>query len=476
MIDKPADIVGRNDEWSSLVGFAESIAPRGGVGLLYGRRRTGKSFLLRRLVEAAGGLYFQATESERSDALAEFAHAVVEWRERTAGKDAEPIRYTDWTEALSRREGLVVIDEFPYLLRHSPEIPSVMQRIVDEASNGAHAAVRFVICDSSLSVMANLLSGQHPLRGRATLDLLLRPMEHSESAELWGVDDLEVAVRLHAIFGGARGYRALTNGAPSSVDDLGRWLRTNVLNPNHALYREDDYLLQEERTITDRALYGSLLRAIALGVSTQTELAGRLQRSRESLTHPIATLTRAGFLNKHTDTLTRNRPELRLADPIIRFIRLVVDPGRPLLEEGRWEDVWQRAQHRLDANIYGPHLEHIARRWAIRSHRPVSAGAVVTEVGSGRVPDRAGRAMIELDVVATGETSSGARAVLLLAEVKWSPNSFGAAAIERLQHARSLLARAGHDTAHCEVALISRVRSDLPGEGLRIGLHDLYAR
>lgn len=475
---KPRDIRGRDSEWSALRDFALADAPAGGVGLIYGRRRTGKSFLLRRLVRVVGGTYFQATESERPDALVEFGAAISSIAAQDTGGASEPIVYRDWSDALSRRSGLVVIDEFPYLLNHSPELPSLLQRIVDDASNNSHTPVRFLLCGSSLSVMTSLLSGQQPLRGRATLDLFLRPMDHRDSAKLWGVKDLDLAIRLDAIFGGAPGYRALTTGLPETVDEIGRWLSSNVMNPNHALYREDDYLLQEERTITDRALYGSLLRAIAAGVATQTELGARLQRSRESLTHPLATLVRAGFVVRHEDLLHANRPEHRLADPIIRFMRLVVDPSRHLLDEGRWQDVWDRAGHRLDANIYGPHLEHVARRWGSLNYRPHTQ-ATVSSVGHTRVADPRSRTSLEIDLVATGQRSEGSpseRTILLLGEVKWSPDTFGPNAIQRLVRARELLTENGYDTADTQLALISRTPPTNPGEGLRIGLPQLYRR
>lgn len=288
------------------------------------------------------------------------------------------------------------------------------------------------------------------------------------------VDDHELAVRLHAIFGGAPGYRALTTGVPDSAEHLGEWLGTNVLNPSHALYREDDYLLQEERTIADRALYGSILQGIASGVVSQTELARRLGRSRESLAHPLTTLVRAGFVMRHEDLLNPNRPEHRLADPIIRFIRLVVDPSRALLDEGRWDIAWERATHRLDANIFGPHLELIAQRWAGASFEPASGG-FVSSVGHTRVPDPRTRKSIDVDVVAVGETGDAMPAIRLLAEVKWSANAFGADAVDRLAHARDLLGGLGHNVAACELALISRVPSSASGEGLRIGLNQLYS-
>jgi uncharacterized protein len=472
--DKPIDIIGRAAEWNALRDFSLAETPQGGVGLLYGRRRTGKSFLLRRLVTAAGGIYFQATESDRSVALHEFGQAVAAAESEVTGREAEPISYADWDDALRRRSGLVVIDELPYLLRHSPELPSLLQRIVDESTHGSRPPIRFIVCGSSLSVMTSLLQGQEPLRGRATLDLFLRPMDHRGAAAMWGVEDHEVAVRLHAIFGGSPGYRALTSGLPTSVDELGRWLSTNVLNPAHALYREDDYLLNEERTITDRALYGMILRSIASGVATQTELAGRLNRSRESLTHPLSTLTRSGFVIKDEDVITQNRPEHRLVDPIIRFLQLVVEPARHLLDEGRWDDVWKRSAHRLDANVFGPHLESIAHRWAELTFTP-AGGDFVTAVGHTRVPDPATRKSIDLDLVALGTDTNGRAAIHLIGEVKWSAAAFGGAAIDRLARARELLGKLGHDISRCQLALISRSSPTHPGEGLRVDLNQLYS-
>ena len=64
---------------------------------------------MRRLVGAVGGLYFQATESERPDALREFGQAVASVNVSPGDSPAEPIVYGDWTDALERRSGLVVI-------------------------------------------------------------------------------------------------------------------------------------------------------------------------------------------------------------------------------------------------------------------------------------------------------------------------------------------------------------------------------
>lgn len=72
-MERPGDLFDRDREWSDLLGFATGAGPGVRVALLYGRRRQGKSFLLRRLVSVTGGFYHQALEEERAQALDRFA-------------------------------------------------------------------------------------------------------------------------------------------------------------------------------------------------------------------------------------------------------------------------------------------------------------------------------------------------------------------------------------------------------------------
>jgi hypothetical protein len=142
---------------------------------------------------------------------------------------------------------LLAIDELPYLLDHSPEIPSVLQELYDEAQNDRHyPPCKVIVCGSALSIMSELLSGSQPLRARAQLDLRINAFDYREAAAYWQIGDPEVALRIDAVFGGTPGYRALVQSEPpASVKGLAAWLGTNVLNPSHALFTETDYLLRE---------------------------------------------------------------------------------------------------------------------------------------------------------------------------------------------------------------------------------------
>src|ERR1035441_3994610 len=163
---------------------------------------------------------------------------------------------------------------FPYttlfrsLLEKTPELPSLLQRAVDSSQERGWPAVRLVLCGSAISVMAELLEG--PLRGRIQAALLVRPFDHLEAAHFWGITDPHLAFRLDAILGGTPGYRELVRRTPSSLDDFDAWVVDEVLSPASALFREDEWLLGEQRGLENRGLYLSVLSTVAGGATSES--------------------------------------------------------------------------------------------------------------------------------------------------------------------------------------------------------------
>ena len=208
-IARPSELFDRQAEWADLASFVSGAAGTARLGLLYGRRRLGKSFMLDQLARATGGFYHQALEEERTPALQHFAAAIAvfaglpEW----AGG-----RFDDWGvafRALAEQAAgrPLVVDEFPYLLRESPELPSVIQAAFDGVRAGRHPAFQLILCGSALSVMTRLLTGQQALRGRAMLDMPLQGFDFRQSRAFWGIHDPDTAFLVNAVLGGAPGYR-----------------------------------------------------------------------------------------------------------------------------------------------------------------------------------------------------------------------------------------------------------------------------
>ncbi|MBT0774221.1 hypothetical protein KIH74_35080 [Kineosporia sp. J2-2] len=498
---RPQDLFDRTTEWSNLAAFAASQQPGLRLAIVSGRRRQGKSFLLRRLARAAGALYHQAQEVERVQALSRFADDVG----LALGIGRGQLRFGDWETALrtalaypergsdvvpaagaSGAGRIVVIDELPYLLAHSPEIPSVLQEIYDESHDLAgYPSAAVVICGSALSVMSELLSGSKAMRGRAQLDMTLRPFDYRLARDYWGIEDPSVAFQLDAVLGGTAGYKPLI--APTPPSDLAQipgWLAASVLNPSHALFQETDYLLREDPRISDRGLYNSILLSVAAGNHTTKAIGGTIGRDHNSMRYPLQVLESAGFLTKVEDLLTQKRPLYYIADPIIRFGQVVIEPHRAQLEEGEAEAVWATAATAFSSGVLGPHFEQLALTWTAR-YSGDRWGQEIGRTGPAVVNDAAGRSQHQLDVLALERNSqrfdTKAR-IVMLGEAKSTNRKRTPADLERLERIRELLVARGWDAAAAQLALFSREGFDqnlvdVTGERADvhlIGLDDLY--
>lgn len=108
----------------------------------------------------------------------------------------------------------MVIDEFPYLAKANPELPSIIQealRPLRDQRTGSRT--RLLLCGSALPFMGRLLSGNAPLRGRAGLELVVRPLDHRLATEFWGITDPHLAMKVNAIVGGTRPIGANSHAA-----------------------------------------------------------------------------------------------------------------------------------------------------------------------------------------------------------------------------------------------------------------------
>ncbi len=445
MFDRPAVIFDREREWATLTTFLATPATQPAIALVYGRRRQGKSFLLDHLARQAGGAYYPAIEEERAPALARIAGMAARLAERPLLPGA---RFDDWQAAFDAIVDVaagrpLVIDEFPYLLRASPELPSVIQHAFDAARTARRPPFRLILCGSALAVMSTLLVGQRALRGRVTTELLLRPFDFRTARDFWGIRDVPTAFLVHAVLGGTPGYRDLLAGqVPASTRSFAGWLASGVLDPSHALFREAEYLLAEDPGMADRALYQSVVASIASGSSTRTGIANDLRRSQSSLDHPLAQLERTAFVRRDPDLLRPNRPLWRINDPLVRFQFAVVRPDTARFEARRTGEAWIAAAERFRAQVLGPHFEQMARDWTASFAAPATLGGVARRVGFAHVNDRHARIQYELDVVVEGEGRTAGRGsrIIAIGEAKGSDRQRTRADLARLSRLRDELA------------------------------------
>ena len=463
---KPVDVFDRDDEW--LVLSRHVAEGRAGLGIVTGRRRVGKTYLLRRIAEQHEGLFVASLEEERAPALRRFADALGRYHGVNLGPPA------DWSSAIAQATTgplavpLLVIDELPYLLAHSPELESVLQHAVDDSRE--RGGSRILVAGSAISVMGGLLGGARPLRGRADLQLTLHPFDHRLSAKFWGVADPHVAFRLSAVLGGSPGYRVMAPPPPTSVRTFDRWVVESIVNPAAALYREDRYLLAEDGRIADRAVYASVLRTIAGGDHRPSRIADRVGRAQTSLSHVFGVLVDAGLVTNTAGVLSGRDPRYELTDPVVGFLYSCVEPWRGLADDGRRAEAWTAAGPAWRAQVLGPHLERLARSWTTRFASAASLGGDAGIVGRAEIADPSGRITREVDVTVlrSGERPGSGAQVLAIGEAKLSAD---VDAVDHLDRCADLLearrnGRPGRLLVFCETATASlralvRRRTDL---------------
>ncbi|MFI7134609.1 ATP-binding protein [Nonomuraea sp. NPDC050153] len=454
MIRKPEHVFDRVREWQGLAGFVGprrpmAAMPGASLGVVSGRRRQGKSFLLQALAEATGGMYFAATEATEAESLRLFTEALTRFTRQVV-----EIPFRDWNDAVPYtfrafrdRPVPLIIDEFPFLFRVSPALPSIIQRELGPGGSGRESAARLVLCGSAMSVMGGLLSGQAPLRGRAGLELMIHPFRYRDAAEFWGIRDSRLAVLVHAIVGGTPAYRyEFTQGdVPESLDDFDPWVVRTVLSPQMPLFREARYLLAEESDIRDPALYHSVLAAIAGGNSTNGGIANYVGRRSDQITHPLTVLENCALVRREPDLFRSGRARYRIVEPLITFYEAIMRRRWSELEIHRAETVWQAVRQTFLAQVVGPHFEALCRDFALDAGESVF-GEFPAEIGAGVVSDPANRGQIEVDVVALAAQEPGKpRRILSLGEAKWG-EVMSRRHLQRLARARELLGEKGYDT------------------------------
>jgi AAA+ ATPase superfamily predicted ATPase len=328
-------------------------------------------------------------------------------------------------EALFRRiaaagtGAIVVIDEFPYLIRVNRALPSVFQRLVDLYL--VDSGVKLFLCGSSVRMMeSHVLAYRAPLYGRRTGQVHLRPLEFRCLREFFPGYDFPDLVRVYGACGGVPMYLREFDPGMSFWDNV----RTRMLNPYALLYGEADLMLKQE--FANLSTYKSILGAIASGRTRMDRIKAYLGAGKSDLNPYLRNLASLEVVKREvpvTEREERSRKGIyRIDDPYLDFFFRYIRPNRPMIEAGTPEGVLEAI--RKDYDTYMGHIfERVAREAVLRwSH------------AAGRGWDRLGRwwqGEREIDIVGL----SSARKEALFCEVKWAAGPAGPEVPQRLLEA-----------------------------------------
>lgn len=415
----------RTDELAALE-RAWSRPGRGLMGLLYGRRRIGKTYLLQRFCAGSPGepprrhcyyLADQTTAPNQRLALATQALASLP-DPAIASPDEIAVSWNAIMHHVSSHCGegerfVLILDEFPYLSQESPELPSIIQSWWDR--EGRDARIMTVLCGSQLSTMEALGEATAPLYGRFDAGIwLLEPLRYDDVALFYADSEQHRTAQkllMYGVLGGTPRYHAMVDPARPMAHEIVDLL----LRPGAPLENEVEFLLGSRR-IRESAPYNAVLRAIARGATQFGEILGQSGTERGRLSFYLSVLQDLRWVVRELpfgETSAR-RGLYRIADPFLRFwYRFVA----PLASERQFTDPDVLYSERIApylADYMGLHVfGEVCRQWLRRHGRERLRLSIRAD---GRYWSRDGR--IEIDLVA-----ALAEGGYLLAECKWSERS-----------------------------------------------------
>lgn len=410
-----------------LTDFLDARVKRHTLGLMYGRRRIGKSTLLHELVRDRGGFHWEATRGEPAVHLARLGEAIG------GHLGVGRLSLENWEDAVAQLLRLgaggaipVALDEFGYLLEGDPTLDSVIAAAIGPAGQEAiRGQGRLMLCGSAIAMMGALTAGEAPLRGRAGLELVMQPFDFRQIASLIDMgSDLALIARVFAVIGGVVGYATdmVDYDLPDGPDDFSRWVAARVLSPAATLHHEATTLLAEDPTLSSASptLHHSLLGAIANGAVTAGSIGKQLRRPVPNIAPSLNRLIAAGFVLRHEDPVRAQRPTYALADPFLQFHYAILEPHRSLLRDRNPLELWtRRLSTTFDSRVRGPVFEEQARAWVRRYASMATVGGPPDYVGPSSVTIDGKEYEIDVLVAADDEaTEPSDRTVIAIGEAK----------------------------------------------------------
>lgn len=411
--------------------------------IVYGRRRVGKTTLIRRFVQGKPCVFFSAIESSAQRNLEVLSASIALLQSgmqdlssdagATAAVPAYPV-YRDFASAIERifqlasdKRMVFVIDEYPYLAAADPSVSSVLQHAIDRHQENSKLDI--VLCGSSMSFMEKQVLGyKSPLYGRRTAQIKVEPFTYREVLDYFPGMPEEQAAVVYGITNGIPQYCRQWDSKKNVADNI----RDNVIDPDCYLFEETTNILKQE--MRNPAEYNNIIQTIASGASKLNEIATGAHMPSGMLVRYLTNLMELGIVVKERPfgEKAARKTLYHVGDSFFRFWYGLVAPCMVLIQSGREDIAVQRIMQQLPT-FMGPVYETMCKQWLLR-HNGESLPFVLSEIGHWWGADPRTRRQEEIDIVA-----SDGKDKALYAECKWRNEQVGVAELTLLRQRSQLL-------------------------------------
>jgi len=392
---------------------------------IYGRRRVGKTTLLKEFVRDKNGVYFSATRGNIHDNINRLGSRIL-------GIDSKVEMSLDEVLVEVRKRSmneryLLIIDEYPNLIRKSPEINDILQEFLDEMGE---SKLFLILCGSSVSIMHHEVLGyKSPIYGRRTGSLEIHPMNIWESMKILNGFDRDDALKIYGMVGGVPMYLLMFDPSLPLNENVERLF----LKEDSFFRNEHEFVLMEE--FENPFTYFSILQSIADGKNKISEIASCCGLDQATVHKHLKSLMSTDFIEKiaPVDNPEGKSVRYEITDSFLRFqFRRIL----PIVEYVNDLSSASDSIVNLMETDMGRIFEGICAQHLIKIHPG--------QIGKWWGSDPINRTQEEIDLVSTS-INNGKR-IGWFAECKYRNEPVGTEVLETLIHRIALVK--GYDETH----------------------------
>lgn len=308
--------IGRKSELAKLEKMFSTSSQE--AVLIYGRRRIGKSELIKQFIKShpTDAIYYECRETTELNNVEALARLISE-------KFAlPPLNFSDiesildfFFKAAKSRKFILVLDEYPYLRQTVTGLDSILQSLLDKYAD--ESQLKLILCGSFIGTMKALMLHHNPLYGRFSLALNIKPMDYQEAAQFYPTFSNEDKVRLYSVFGGIPYYNRLISKQLSVKENIIEL----IASPGARLENEVSMYLNSELSKIINA--NEVFEQLAVGVSKFSDLLNKSHiSSSPALSESLKKLMQMDMVAKEApinDKNNKKRAGYYIQDNLARF-------------------------------------------------------------------------------------------------------------------------------------------------------------
>ncbi|MBQ9396057.1 MAG: ATP-binding protein [Proteobacteria bacterium] len=375
----------------------------GGTGvqvlLLYGRRRVGKSELIKQVLRESTikGIYYESKQTTEMNNVASLSNLISEFYDypKLSFDNFEAVLDFLFEKSVGK-PFVLVLDEYPYLRTAIQGLDSILQSSIDKYRD--KSTLKLILCGSFIDVMKSLLLSENPLYGRVDRTIDLKPMDYYESSLFYPSYSNEDKIRLYSVFGGIPYYNRLIDSELS--------VRENII----ALIASSDARLENEVSMYLRSEISKIsnanevFEALSRGYSRYSDILAQSHvSSAPAMIDVLEKLMRMELIRKETpinDDNNKKKTGYYISDNLSLFYyRYCFRYASQLsiMDSDVFYDKYIRDDFE---NWYVPHcFEVICRQYLIRQNKLRALPEVFEKIGKYYYNDPKTKTNGEFDVV-----------------------------------------------------------------------------